>query len=308
MATKQQKTVTTLFRVEIKGNHDVIYRVRNGSDHEYLVTINANGTTACIQCENDQPCPSTKTAGRKCYHIKECLKMEEARVIVSYNDVDAEGVSVDHAYEKVQRYVKAADLGMSVVEYLQSLRAPEVVPIVSPELPVSDSNLSAECPVPAEIVPSEELPELPAQEEGEIDTTPLTEEETALFEHVEDGEIVLADEIKVEEEWKEPTRAQVIASIRRGVNQLVDDDPDYASASNNKGPNGSDTEFMHRFANKMADESKPILISQWLKASQKLQRYKNTQLQGMVLPMAVVEKALGAPSVESNLAARGFMR
>lgn len=77
--TTASKTITALFRVQVNTTKDVIYRVRNGQDREYLVTISANGNTACTQCANDEPCPSTKTAGRKCYHIKECLKLEAAR-------------------------------------------------------------------------------------------------------------------------------------------------------------------------------------------------------------------------------------
>lgn len=88
-STTASKTVMPLFRVQIKATKDVIYRVRNGQDREYLVTISANGNTGCTQCENDERCPSTKAAGRKCYHIKECLKLEEARVTKDVCNVSA---------------------------------------------------------------------------------------------------------------------------------------------------------------------------------------------------------------------------
>lgn len=146
------KTVTPLFRCLVKSTNAVIYRVRNGENREYLVTLNADGTTACTQCLQDkdgkafdQACPSSK-GSRKCYHIRDCQKREDARVGIWYADTSAEGVNPDHAYEKAQRYVKAADLGLSVVEYLHSLRV--VVPatdmIVSEECPSSEVALSPE--------------------------------------------------------------------------------------------------------------------------------------------------------------------
>ncbi len=166
-ATKENttaKTVTPLFRVQIKATGQVVYRVRNGEDREYLVTISGNGNTGCTQCANDEACPSTKS-GRKCYHIKECLKLEDARVEASYNGYTAEGVSANHAVEKVQRVSKAADLGMTIVEYLRSLRTPEVVlqlsaaclsPEVIAQLEEEERDAKLVCeryPLPEEVFP-----------------------------------------------------------------------------------------------------------------------------------------------------------
>jgi len=64
-------------------NGNVSYLVLNGGGKRYCITISANGNTACTIYDQwnkgiPESCPSCK-GGRKCYHIKACQKLEEAR-------------------------------------------------------------------------------------------------------------------------------------------------------------------------------------------------------------------------------------
>ena len=71
------KTVTVLTRYAIKASGSVVYRVRNGGNKEYLVTLNLNGSHVCLQASG-LPCPSTK-GHTTCYHITECSRRETLR-------------------------------------------------------------------------------------------------------------------------------------------------------------------------------------------------------------------------------------
>jgi hypothetical protein len=141
----------------------------------------------------------------------------------------------------------------------------------------------------------QELPELPQVEARvTLDTEPLTPEETALFEQVDNAPIVLQDELSSEP--KELTKAQVIMAIRSGVSTLVHLDPDYAGEDNGIGPNGLDTEFFHDLVRYERWTEKQIKT-----AAKKLQKYNKTQLGGSVPTMAVVEHVLGTPQAPRTL-------
>jgi len=71
------KSVLILARYSIKATGSVVLLVRNGNNHEYFVTVNANGTSGCIQA-NGEACPSSK-GKHKCYHIANAIASEQAR-------------------------------------------------------------------------------------------------------------------------------------------------------------------------------------------------------------------------------------
>lgn len=71
-------------KTDRKPNGNVSYLVENGGGKRYCVTLSANGNTACVHHEPEkkldipESCESSK-GNRKCYHIKACQKLEEAR-------------------------------------------------------------------------------------------------------------------------------------------------------------------------------------------------------------------------------------
>lgn len=83
-STKVEKHVLILNRYFVKATRSVVCHVRNGGGKEYIVTLNENGTSGCMQCKDEhgtsvnRPCEAS-VYGRKCYHIKDCLQKESER-------------------------------------------------------------------------------------------------------------------------------------------------------------------------------------------------------------------------------------
>jgi hypothetical protein len=76
---KAEKHVLVLNRYFVKSTHSIVCHVRNGGNKEYMVTLNANGTSGCIGTDG-VPCESS-VYGKKCYHIKDCLQKEIERTL-----------------------------------------------------------------------------------------------------------------------------------------------------------------------------------------------------------------------------------
>jgi hypothetical protein len=90
--SSSQKIIVVLIRYFIHATASVVYRIRNGGGICYLVTLNANGTTSCVQADGE-PCPSAKHHGRSCYHVKECQRREEERT--RKQQIEAEIARID---------------------------------------------------------------------------------------------------------------------------------------------------------------------------------------------------------------------
>lgn len=71
------RTVTVLARSFVKATRTVIYRVRNGQQHEYNVSLHKSGNTPCT-------CKHGEVAGNHahCYHVTHCQALELERKAV----------------------------------------------------------------------------------------------------------------------------------------------------------------------------------------------------------------------------------
>lgn len=156
-------------------------------------------------------------------------------------------------------------------------------------------NLSEECSVSAPEV-SEECSQEHRDDYREwhqnLEDEPLTEEEATLLEQVGNEPIVLADEIKVEQEWTEPAR--VIARVHECLRELSYV-CDGARQEDGMGFNGCDAAFGHELAARRELSPKQVLA-----AAKMLRKYNNSQLGGRVPTVKAVEIAL-TPKAPSAL-------
>lgn len=147
-----------------------------------------------------------------------------------------------------------------------------------------------ECEAEAQQVEHDEHPEsvLLDVDLSPFDVEPVLSEEIVPVEEEEFSEEVAPVWVEEAIAQQEPTKAQVIMSVRYGLNTLADFDPDHAGTLNGVGPYAVDSEFVHDLANRETLTPKQIVT-----AARVLKKYNNTQLGGVIPPVAVVQKVLG---------------
>jgi hypothetical protein len=84
MTTVALRMITILHRYVMKSSGSIVCQVRNGEDKEYCVTLNANGSTGCVEKATGEECKGNKSARKAkvphtCYHITECQAKEAER-------------------------------------------------------------------------------------------------------------------------------------------------------------------------------------------------------------------------------------
>jgi hypothetical protein len=199
MAT-QNKSIQVLARYFVKLTFAVVYLVRNGSAKEYLVTLNANGTSGCVEAATDLQCEGCKH-GHACYHKLAVMSTEGLRGVHLKEHGSLAGFRFVAPVEKKARAferpttveqmnglrvqferTRSKDLREALGVFFESMRNEcgeivvgdkcwgydvdiqalfEIVPALSPDCG------------PAEVI----LPGLPAIEEAALNNEPLNEEE-----------------------------------------------------------------------------------------------------------------------------------
>lgn len=318
------KQVQIIARVEFKSDaRKVVYfnRSSNGADI-YQTSLFDGRVTSCN-------CPATKP----CYHMTQCEAIEKLRKahveangtlagfvfavakVATPEAIEGDMSVADHLleeelsrYETELRYEGITDLRMRIQRAGISVTSKSKEPLIQALVQHRRETLivpqmSAQCPQDAPDV-CLFCKEHPATQDGYCspqcaeDAQAAIEEADARMEEATAGLVPVVDVLQDEEALAEPvqpTRAQVVVSIRQGLRILTDLDDDHASEPNGMGFNGTDTEFGHDLATRHTLTEKQLLA-----AGKMLQKYNRTQLGGIIPPMAVIEKALNGVSTANQ--------
>lgn len=304
MATPN-KTITVLARYFVKLTFAVVYLIVNGGGKRYIVTLNANGTSACIDAEAEEPCEGCKH-GHTCYHKLQVMAIEGLRgaYLQEYGSlagfrfvapvvekkarferpetVEAMSKLVERLYKtssiKVRDGICALFAGMADSEHKIRIgdrewyfdadihHAVEIAQIVP--------QMTPDCP----------LPELPAIEEVSPDFEEFTEAMATVW----------AEEARVEELTPQETIARVSECLRQLAFVC-----DGARDEDGMGFNGMDAAFGHELA-----AARTLTPRQLVAAARMLKKYNRTQLGGRCPSVEQVEKALERRRTEAPLNGR----